>query len=178
MDNYKILFAGPVSAGKTTAITSVCTTPPLTTEAQATDISRDSKTTTTVAMDYGTMQLPGIKTLHLYGTPGETRFDFMWDILSKGSTGLVLLIDNTHPDPFSELHFFLRAFKKFTKKSRIAIGITKTDICISPRINDYQAQLRNVLPNIPVFSVDARNQIDVALLVEALVVSLDLELAA
>ncbi|QYZ67490.1 MAG: GTP-binding protein [Gammaproteobacteria bacterium (ex Lamellibrachia satsuma)] len=178
MDNYKILIAGSVGAGKTTAISSVSNTPPLTTEALASDITQEYKETTTVAMDYGLMTLSGIGTLHLYGTPGEPRFDFMWDILSKGSVGLILLIDSSRTDPFSDLHFFLRSFKKFTSKNRVAIGITKMDLCSTPSIDEYQAQLRNILPNIPVFSVDARNHIDVALLIEALIFSLDPKLAA
>ena len=58
---------------------------------------------TTVAMDYGTLQLDAQTKVHLYGTPGQERFDFMWEILAQGGLGLVLLLDNcllyTSPSP-------------------------------------------------------------------------------
>src|SRR5690606_3823761 len=81
LNTYKILFTGPVGAGKTTAITSLSDTPPVLTESLASDGTMRRKPTTTVALDYGVMRLSVKDQLHLYGTPGQERFDFMWDIL-------------------------------------------------------------------------------------------------
>ena len=108
MSQYKIIFTGPVGAGKTTAINSISDLPPIKTDASASDMAKYRKASTTVALDYGVMNLPGGEKLHLYGTPGQERFDFMWDILVTGGIGLVLLLDNTRADPFQDMRFFFR----------------------------------------------------------------------
>ena len=100
MTNYKIIFTGPVGAGKTTAIASLSDIPPVSTEEKATDFSNPEKLNTTVALDYGKVTLEGGGCIHLYGTPGQKRFDFMWDILTTGGLGLILLLDNTRTDPY------------------------------------------------------------------------------
>lgn len=107
---YKIIFTGPVGAGKTTAISSLSDIPPVKTDRLASDMTRKRKPETTVAMDYGLVNLADGVAIHLYGTPGQERFDFMWEILVEGGIGLVLLIDNTRPDPFVDLRFFVKAF--------------------------------------------------------------------
>nr|WP_305908301.1 ATP/GTP-binding protein [Methylomarinum sp. Ch1-1]MDP4521123.1 ATP/GTP-binding protein [Methylomarinum sp. Ch1-1] len=107
MSQYKIIFTGPVGAGKTTAINSISDVPPVKTDAVASDMTKSRKSATTVAMDYGVMNLDGGEKIHLYGTPGQERFDFMWDILTTGGIGLVLLLDNSRLDPFQDMKFFL-----------------------------------------------------------------------
>ena len=71
MSNHKIIFTGPVGAGKTTAIASISDVPPIRTDESASDMTKNRKNTTTVAMDYGVMNLDGIERIHLYGTPGQ-----------------------------------------------------------------------------------------------------------
>jgi signal recognition particle receptor subunit beta len=88
MSQYKIIFTGPVGVGKTTAIQSISDVPPIKTDAAAGDMTKARKSETTVAMDYGIMHLDDGEKIHLYGTPGQERFDFMWDILSVGGLGL------------------------------------------------------------------------------------------
>ncbi len=78
-DTYKIIFAGPVGAGKTQAIRSLSDKEVVTTEELASDDVKMMKKTTTVAMDYGIMKLPTGEQVRLYGTPGQKRFDFMWE---------------------------------------------------------------------------------------------------
>ena len=84
----KIIFTGPVGAGKTTAISSISDVEPFCTEQTATDETKSRKDLTTVAMDYGMLKLNCGELIHLYGTPGQSRFDFMWDILLQGGIGL------------------------------------------------------------------------------------------
>jgi len=179
-NNYKLIFTGPVGAGKTTAISSISDTPPITTDAVATDMTQNIKETTTVAMDYGIMQLGGGERLHLYGTPGQERFNFMWDILTEGGIGLILLLDNTRADPFQDMHFFLNSFQEFIDSTHLAIGITQTDRCATPRVDQYQQQLKGTGLKVPVFEVDARERRDVVVLIEALLFSLapDLKVSA
>lgn len=173
MKNHKIIFTGPVGAGKTTAIASISDRPPVCTNEVATDMTKDIKKGTTVALDYGVMNLEGGDKIHLYGTPGQERFDFMWDILSEGGIGLILLINNARPEPFKDMHFFLNAFRAFIDRTAVAIGITQTDISNSPTIGDYYQELKHSHPHAPVFEVDARERNDMTLVLEALLLSLD-----
>jgi signal recognition particle receptor subunit beta len=173
MTNHKIIFTGPVGAGKTTAISSISDVPPLTTDEAASDMTRNRKSGTTVAMDYGIMHLDKTDRIHLYGTPGQERFDFMWEILTEGGIGLVLLINNARPDPFQDLRFFLQAFEAFIKRSQVVIGVTRMDESLHPTIADYHLQLEHTDTKVPIFEVDARQRRDVSLLVEALLYSLD-----
>ncbi len=173
MSQYKIIFTGPVGAGKTTAINSISDLPPIKTDAVASDMAKSKKAATTVAMDYGVMNLPGGEKLHLYGTPGQERFDFMWDILVTGGIGLVLLLDNTRADPFVDMKFFLDAFDKFIGDTAVAIGVTQMDVSAKPTIDDYQVQLGGMGLKLPVFAVDARVRNDVSILIQSLLYSLD-----
>lgn len=173
MSQYKIIFTGPVGAGKTTAIHSISDVPPVKTDASASDMTKDRKSATTVAMDYGVMNLPGGEKLHLYGTPGQERFDFMWDILTSGGIGLILLLDNTRADPFLDMKFFLDSFSHFITNTSVAIGITQMDLSDRPAISDYHLKLKEIGINPPVFSVDARVKNDISILVQALLYSLD-----
>jgi hypothetical protein len=173
MSQYKIIFTGPVGAGKTTAIHSISDVPPITTDASASDMTKSRKASTTVAMDYGIMNLAGGEKLHLYGTPGQERFDFMWDILTTGGIGLILLLDNTRADPFQDMKFFLNRFDKFIADTSVAIGVTQMDLSKKPAIADYHSQLHTLGLKPPVFAVDAREKSDVSLLVQSLMYSLD-----
>ncbi|MDO9213519.1 MAG: ATP/GTP-binding protein [Methylococcales bacterium] len=173
MSQYKIIFTGPVGAGKTTAINSISDLPPIKTDAAASDMTKSKKSATTVAMDYGVMNLPGGEKLHLYGTPGQERFDFMWDILVTGGIGLVLLLDNTRADPFVDMKFFLDAFDKFIGDTAVAVGVTQMDVSAKPTIEDYQVQLGGMGLKLPVFAVDARVRNDVSILIQSLLYSLD-----
>jgi hypothetical protein len=179
MRNHKIIFAGPVGAGKTTAIASVSDIEPVVTDEMASDMTRSRKAETTVAMDYGLIKLNGGEHIHLYGTPGQERFDFMWDVLTHGGSGLILLINNTRPDPFRDLEFFLGAFGDFIRETQVAVGVTRMDLNgRRPAIDEYHEYLERRGLKMPVFGVDARKKADVSRLVESLLSALDPGLVA
>lgn len=168
---YKIVFSGPVGAGKTTAIGTVSGIPPVVTDVRAGDEVAGRKAVTTVAMDYGVLDLESGPRVHLYGTPGQERFDFMWEILGEGALGLVLLVTNTRPDPLGDLGFFLEAFDPLIRRSRLAVGVTGLDVVPEPVLGEYRRVLgeRGLRP--PVLQVDARRRQDVATLIRELLPS-------
>lgn len=94
----KIVVTGPFAAGKTTFITALSETEVLATERRVSDFSEGVKNQTTVAMDFGRMTVDEDLVLHLYGTPGQKRFDFMWQILAEGMLGFIVLVD-VHDEP-------------------------------------------------------------------------------
>ena len=173
MSDYKIISTGPVGAGKTTAIASISDVAPMQTDAAASDMTKKRKAQTTVAMDYGVLKPDDGEQVHLYGTPGQERFDFMWDILTTGGIGLVLLLDNSRTDPFQDMKFFLNSFDGFIQKTGVAIGITQMDLSTRPTIDEYHQHLQDSGIKVPVFAVDARKKNDVSILVQALMFALD-----
>jgi len=168
MDAYKIIFSGPVGSGKSTAIASISNFSPVNTDVIATDKTAERKKFTTAAMDYGMLKLESGECIHLYGTPGQKRFDFMWDILTEGGIGLILLVDNKRPDPIEDMAFFLNAFRDFIDKTTVVIGITRMDISPTPTINDHKNWLKKKNLDIPIFETDGRKDKDILHLVETL----------
>src|SRR5512137_2398554 len=110
MDNtYKIVVTGPFSAGKSLFIKTISEIGVVTTERKITHREKGVKKETTVAMDYGRVTLDEA-VLHLHGTPGQARFDFMWDILMREMAGFVLLVDAANPDSFSQARDLIDIF--------------------------------------------------------------------
>lgn len=173
MAHHKILFSGPVGAGKTTAIAAISDMAPVATEARAQDSTRLLKEHTTVAMDYGVMELDGGEKVHLYGTPGQPRFDFMWDILAEGGLGIILLIDNNDSSSMSQLALFLDAFGEVIRRTQLVVGVTKMDLKQTPTLVDYVHRLEDAGFRAPVLEADVRQRRDVGLLIEALLYSID-----
>ena len=111
----KIVVTGPFSAGKTTLIRTISEITVLSTEKDITDNTKSRKAETTVAMDFGRITIDRDLVLYLFGTPGQDRFDFMWEILGEGMLGYILLVDSSRTDSLEEAVGILAAFRKMAR---------------------------------------------------------------
>ena len=111
----KVVVTGPFAAGKTTLIRTISEITVLSTERGITDSTRKRKAETTVAMDFGRITIDRELVLYLFGTPGQDRFDFMWEILGEGMLGYVLLLDVSRPDSLNEAAGILDAFRRMAR---------------------------------------------------------------
>jgi signal recognition particle receptor subunit beta len=111
----KVLVAGGFGAGKTTFVRTVSEIPPLLTEQLMTSASVPvddtaavpGKVTTTVALDFGRITVDAGMILYLFGTPGQSRFWFLWDELARGAVGAVVLVDLRRiADSFAAIDYF------------------------------------------------------------------------
>jgi signal recognition particle receptor subunit beta len=83
------------------------------TERKITSEAEKIKGSTTVAMDFGRITIDEELVLYLFGTPGQRRFDFMWEILSEGMLGFVVLVDSARPETFQEAKRILNTFRTY-----------------------------------------------------------------
>lgn len=142
--HQKIVFTGPIDAGKSTAIHTISDIAVVAAEAFASGKTKSIKLTNTVAIDYGLHKLNDGRQVHRYGTPGQERFDFMWDILAQGGNGLVLMINNSAPEPISDMRLYIQHFSAFIEKTALVMGITQTDISPHTTIDKYHACLADI----------------------------------
>ena len=156
MNEDKILITGSMGAGKTTAIAAISEIPPIMTDVQNNDASH-AKLSTTVGLDYGEMTLDGGDKLRIYGTPGQERFSFMWKVLAQGALGLIVLVDNSRPDPLADLDAYLNSFRDLIERAGCVIAVGRTETHATPSLDAYAdfLQQRGVLT--PLLPVDARN---------------------
>lgn len=122
----RLVVTGPVGAGKSTFIRSVSEIEVVDTDRRATDETLMLKKKTTVAFDFGRLQFGTDMALHLYGTPGQSRFDFMWDILIRKAHAYILLVAAHRPREFRDARRIL-TFMKHRSQVPMIIGLTHTD---------------------------------------------------
>lgn len=157
MKHYKIVVTGPFAAGKTTFIKTLTEIAPIVTEAPTTrEEEAQVKDSTTVAMDFGRITVDDEYVLHVFGTPGQFRFNYMWSILSKDALGVILLVDSSDRSMFEEAKDMLNFFR------------VKTDAPIVVALNHFNEKehisaeelrkIMNIKEDIPIVDCDATNK--------------------
>ena len=141
MQTVKIVVTGPFNAGKTEFIGSISEIEVVSTEQKITDGAQVVKAQTTVAMDFGRITVDDDLVLYLFGTPGQKRFDFMWDILSEGMLGFVVLVDSARPETFREAKMILDRFRR-NSATPFVIAANKQDMADAWPPEDLRIALR------------------------------------
>ncbi len=127
MQTVKMVVTGPFSSGKTQFIQTVSEIDVVATERKISSESERIKETTTVAMDFGRITVDDDLVLYLFGTPGQKRFDFMWEILSEGMLGFVVMVDSSRPETFREARRILETFRAYAPTPYV-VAANKQDL--------------------------------------------------
>lgn len=170
----KIVFTGPMGAGKTTAISAVSDFKPVATEMRNNDQQSFRKESTTVALDLGQIGLADGTVVRLYGTPGQERFSFMWEIVGRGAMGVILLLDGSSPAVLDDLKAYTEVFRRIAPDRPFVIGVGRTKPDDNAQIEACLRGLQALRFSAPVFSVDVRKRDDVLLLIETLLATLEM----
>jgi signal recognition particle receptor subunit beta len=174
MEELKIVITGCMGSGKSTAIQSISDIAVINTDVDASDEVLDEKDTTTVALDYGEVCLEPGQTIKLYGTPGQRRFDYMWDILAEGALGIIILLNHQRSDPLADLAMYLENFSNHISQSTAVIGVTHVDGADASSMLRYYDYLADQALDYPIFSLDARDRGQVKVLIEAMAAMISL----
>src|SRR3972149_6899383 len=141
MQTVKMVITGPFNSGKTQFIRSVSEIDVVSTERKiSTDVEK-VKDQTTVAMDFGRITVDDDLVLYLFGTPGQRRFDFMWEILSEGMLGFIVMVDSTRPETFREARSILETFRAYAP-TPFVVAANKQDIEDAWELGDMRHALR------------------------------------
>ena len=169
---YKIVVLGSPGSGKTTAIQSVGGAKALSSDVSATDSVACDKAKTTVGVDYAEVKITGFdinsdRKIQLFGTPGQIKFNFVWDMVGKNANAFIVLLDMSRPEPLSYLKFY----KKFLGDE---LGNTSQIYCALTHCNQYPGDINSLIDCIAsessgligVYRIDAREKDDVSVMLE------------
>lgn len=136
-----MVITGPFNSGKTQFVRSISEIDVVSTERSISSEAEKVKETTTVAMDFGRITVDDDLVLYLFGTPGQRRFDFMWEILSEGMLGFVVLVDSSRSETFREAKSILETFRAYAPTPYV-VAANKQDMPDAWTIDDLRIALR------------------------------------
>jgi uncharacterized protein len=175
MTEYKIMFVGPMGAGKTTAIRALSDEVSISTDVKSYDQSESSKDRTTVGFDYGRIALGEDLSVRLVGTPGQERFSFLWPSLALGAQGAIVLLDVTRPNPVLDLELYLDKFSLLINQGLAVICLSKFDSQKheATRVS-VLARLQKRPVMIPLLDADVRDSAQTLMVLETLLMQIEL----
>lgn len=168
----KIVLLGSPGSGKTTAIQSASSGRALNSDVAASDSVAKYKAKTTVGIDYADITLTGLSTtkdpkIQLFGTPGQIKFNFVWDMVGKNANAFIILLDMSRPEPLSYLKFYIKFLKnELGKKSHIYCALTHSEKYAGdiPSIIDcIESEFSKLMG---IYTIDARREEDVLIMLE------------
>jgi small GTP-binding protein len=160
MQALKIVITGSYSAGKTQFIRTISDIETVSTDYAVTlDEERALKQETTVALDFGTIAINERLNLYLFGTPGQERFDFMWEHLAIGALGYVVMVDSCRPAHFAETQRLMDRFTEITDAPFVVAANKQDDETALPVA--YVRRRLGLSTDIPVLPCIARDKASV-----------------
>jgi len=172
LPSFKIVLLGSPGSGKTTAIETISNGKALKSDVSATDSVASDKSQTTVGIDYAEIKISGShnvknRKVTLIGTPGQIKYNFIWDMVGKTANAFIILLDMSRPEPLSYLKFFNNFLnKELGKKSQIYCALTHCDKyngCITSIVDCIGVEFPKLRG---IYKMDAREQYDVTTIVE------------
>jgi len=137
----KMVVTGPFNSGKTQFVGAISEIDVVSTERKISSEAEKVKEVTTVAMDFGRITVDDDLILYLFGTPGQRRFDFMWEILAEGMLGFVVLVDSSRPETFREAKSILETFRAYAPTPYV-VAANKQDMPEAWAMDDLRVALR------------------------------------
>lgn len=137
----KMVITGPFNAGKTQFVQTISEIDVVSTERAISSEEERIKENTTVALDFGRITVDDDLILYLFGTPGQRRFDFMWEILAQGMLGFVVLVDSARPETFREAMSILETFRAYAPTPYV-VAANKQDLPDAWSLEDLRVALR------------------------------------
>ena len=156
MQSVKVVITGPFNAGKTSLIKAVSEITVLSTERQVSDSSVEGDGETTVAMDFGRITVSDDVVLYLFGTPGQARFSFMWETLSEGMLGFVLLVDAQDSATFDDAKGMIGFFTAMSDVPFV-VAANKVASADEEALKRIRQEL-GLRESVPLLAVDARSR--------------------
>ncbi len=158
---YKIIVTGSFNSGKTTFVKCISDIKPITTDKPVSeDNLKGIKSLTTVAMDFGILNIDKDLILHIYATPGQERFDVVYSSLVKNALALIVLGDATNKKSIENMGVYFSKFLAL-KKLPAVFALTKTDLPDALPENEIETILSNIPSDIPVMKINATSKKDV-----------------
>lgn len=159
MQTVKMVITGPFASGKTEFIRSISEIEVVSTERAISEDSPEAleKKDTTVAMDFGRITVDDDLVLYLFGTPGQRRFDFMWEILAEGMLGFVVMVDSSKPETYREARSILETFRAYAPTPYV-VAANKQDHPDAWKPDDLRIALRIEDENVKLLPCVAKNK--------------------